>query len=140
MNRGSLYTREVLGAYTSPFSDTDELQKDRFRGPKSFGGFRETSPRQFTVNRVLCSFTNDIGKPYSCTPLISLCVTFVRLSNLATFLCRLKYCYCVKLNVQQLCRVSALLGAGGVAPGWRIFFPVKFASRTNSVVVHVCTK
>ena len=47
---------------------------------------------------------------------------------------------CVKLNVQQLCRVSPLLGAGGVAPGWRIFLPVKFASRTNSSVVHVCTK
>ena len=90
---------------------------DRFRGPKSFWGFRETGPRQFTVNRVLCSFTNDIGNPYSCAPLISLCVTFVRLSNLATFLCRLKYCYCVKLNVQQLCRVSALLCAGGGGGG-----------------------
>ena len=47
---------------------------------------------------------------------------------------------CVKLNVQQLCRGSTLLGAGGFAPGWRIFLPVKFASRTNSSVVHVCTK
>ena len=47
---------------------------------------------------------------------------------------------CVKLNVQQLCRVSTLLGAWGVAPGWRIFLPVIFASRTNSSVVHVCTK
>ena len=47
---------------------------------------------------------------------------------------------CVKLNVQQLCRVSTLLGAGRVAPGWRIFFPVKFVSRTNSSVVHVYTR
>ena len=47
---------------------------------------------------------------------------------------------CVKLNVQQHCRVSTLLGARGVAPGWRIFLPVKFASRTNSSVVHVCAK
>ena len=49
MNRGSLYTREVLGAYTSPFSDTDELQKDRFRGQKTFWGSQETGPRQFTA-------------------------------------------------------------------------------------------
>ena len=47
---------------------------------------------------------------------------------------------CVKLNVQQLCRVSTLFGAGRVAPGWRIFLLVKFSSRTNSSVVHVCTK
>ena len=47
---------------------------------------------------------------------------------------------CVKLNVQQLCRGSTLLGAGGFAPGWRIFLPVKFTSRRNSLVVQICTK
>ena len=27
-----------------------------------------------------------------------------------------------------------------VAPGWRIFLPVKFTSRRNSLVVQICTK
>ena len=43
MNRGS-FIQEVSSGYTSPFSDTDELSKNRFTGRKSFQGFRETGP------------------------------------------------------------------------------------------------
>ena len=62
-----------------------------------------TYKRQLTVNRVFFSFTHDNGNPYSCTPLISLSVIFVRLSNLTTSVCRLKY-----RDVRQAKRSAAL--------------------------------
>jgi len=86
------------------------------------------------VNHIFTTFTNDIDNQCSCTPLISFSVTFVHLSNLTPFLSR------TQLNVQQLCWVSTLFCAGRVAPSWRIFLPVKMASRLNSFVVDVCTK
>ena len=60
---------------------------------------------QFAVTRIFFSFSNDIGNPCSCTPLIPLSVTFEPLSNLMTFLCRLKYRY-----VLQAKRSAALKG------------------------------
>ena len=66
---------------------------------------RRAFKRQFAVNRIFFSFSNDMGSPFSCTPLIPLSVTFVRLSNLTTSLCRLKYRY-----VRQAKRSAALYG------------------------------
>ena len=91
--------------FSSPTLDTDELQMD-LRARKVSGAF-ENGPRafkrQFAVNPIFFSFSNDIDYPCSCTPLIPLSVTFVRLSNLTTSLCRLKYRY-----VRQAKRSAAL--------------------------------
>ena len=87
--------QEVSDVFSSLVLDTDELQMD-LRTRKVSGAF-ENGPRafkrQFAVNRIFFSFCNDIGNPCSCTPLIPLSVTFARLSNPMTFLCRMKYRY-----------------------------------------------
>ena len=106
-----MYYNKMLKSFvfSSLVLDTEELQID-LRARKVSGAF-ENGPQGFYfilliylfIYFIFFSFSNDIGNPCSCTPLIPLSVTFERLSNLMTFLCRMKYRY-----VRQAKRSAAL--------------------------------